>query len=219
MRNGVIHGHTLEVVNLAAAQDGGQYLVLLGGGEDEDDVGRRLLQGLEERVECRRRQHVNLVDNKDLVAPYLRRYARLLHQRLDMLHRVIRGGIELEDVERTLLVERLARLTLVAGLAFSRRRLTVDGLGEDTRTSGLAHTSRPAKEVRVGQFARAYRVLQRCCQCLLSHHRVERHWSVLSRRNNIFFHIIYVVVLICECKDTKNPPNHKAKCRFFHRLT
>jgi hypothetical protein len=26
-------------------------------------------------------------------------------------------------------------------------------------------------------------------------------------------------VLICECKDTKNPPNHKAKCRFFHRLT
>ncbi len=36
--DGVGHGHSLEVVNLASAQDGRQNLVLLGGGEDEDHM-------------------------------------------------------------------------------------------------------------------------------------------------------------------------------------
>ena len=42
--DGVADGHPLEVVDLASREDGGQDLVLLGGGEDEDDVSGRLLK-------------------------------------------------------------------------------------------------------------------------------------------------------------------------------
>ena len=66
------HGHSLEVVDLAAREDGGQDLVLLGRGEDEDDMGGRFLQRLEEGIEGLLREHVDLVDDKDLVASHLR---------------------------------------------------------------------------------------------------------------------------------------------------
>ena len=42
----VLCGDALEVVNLTAAQYGGQDFVLLGGGQDEDDVRWRLFERL-----------------------------------------------------------------------------------------------------------------------------------------------------------------------------
>ena len=57
-----------EVEALAARQDGDRDLVRLGRREDELHVRRRLLQRLEQGVERLRRQHVNFVDDVDLVA-------------------------------------------------------------------------------------------------------------------------------------------------------
>ena len=51
MINGITNRHPLEVIDLTAAQDGGQDLVLLRRGEDEDDMCRRFLQCLEEGIE------------------------------------------------------------------------------------------------------------------------------------------------------------------------
>ena len=79
--------------------NGGQNLVLLGGGQDENDVLGRFLQRFQKGVEGCRRQHVHLVDDEYLILAYLRRDARLLHQRLDVLHRVVGGSIQFEDVE------------------------------------------------------------------------------------------------------------------------
>ena len=56
------------------------------------------------------------------------------------------------DVERTVFVERAARLALVARLA-SNGVETVYRLGEDTRTGGLAHAARSAEEVGVSQLS------------------------------------------------------------------
>ena len=47
----VAYGHTLKVVYLATAQDGRQYLMLFGGGQNEYHVCRWLLQRLQECVE------------------------------------------------------------------------------------------------------------------------------------------------------------------------
>ena len=99
MVDGVAHRHTLEVIDLATGEDGRQNLVLLSGGENEDDVCRGLLKGLQERVEGRCGEHVHLVDDKDLVFAYLRRDACLFHQRLDVFYAVVRGSVELKDVE------------------------------------------------------------------------------------------------------------------------
>ena len=47
----VLHGHAVEVVNLTTRQNRGQEFVLLGCGEDEDGMCRRLLKCLQKSVE------------------------------------------------------------------------------------------------------------------------------------------------------------------------
>ena len=57
-----------EHERLAARADGREHLRELGRAEDEDEVGRRLLDQLEERVESSVRELVRLVEDVDLVA-------------------------------------------------------------------------------------------------------------------------------------------------------
>ena len=156
----VADGHPFEIVDLTAAEDGRQDLMLLGRSEDEDDVCGWLLQRFQKGVESGCGKHVHLVDDEDLVSADLRRDTCLFHQRLDVFHTVVGGRIEFEDVQRTLLVKRLTALALIAGLTLGRGVLTVDGLGEDTGTSGLSHTARTAEEVGMGQFSALHGVLQ-----------------------------------------------------------
>ena len=193
--DGVANGHPLEIVNLTAAEDGGKNLVLLGCGEDEDNVCRRLLKGLEKSIEGCRRQHVNLVDDEHLVAAYLRRDAGLLHERLDMLDGVVRGSIQFEDVERTLLVECLTGLAVSAGLALFGRGEAVDSFGKDTCAGGLADTSRTAEEVGMSQFPAFHGVAEGSGKCLLTDHGIKRYGAVFTRRDNIFFHKFLVMCL------------------------
>ena len=174
------NGHTLEVVYLAPADNRGQDLVLLGSGKDEDDMCRRLLQGLEEGIEGSRGKHVYLVDDEHLILTDLRRDACLLHQHLDVLHGVVRGSIQLEDVIRPLFVEGLAALAVVACFPLLGRRLTVDGLGEDACAGSLSHASRTAEKVGMSQLSALHRILQRGGQRLLSHHRIEGHRPVFA---------------------------------------
>ena len=180
MGDGVLHRHAFEVVDLTTRDDGWQNLVFLRGGKDEDDVCRRLLECLQKCVEGLRGEHVHLVDDEHLVASYLRRNARLLHERLDVLHRVVRGGVEFEDVVRPLFVEGLTRLAVVASLALVGRRQTVDGLGEDAGTSGLANASRSAEQVGMGELSTAHSILQRCGERRLSDDAVEGHRAVFT---------------------------------------
>ena len=89
----------VEVVDLTTRQDGGNDLVFFGRCEDEDGMLGRLFEGLEEGVEGGSREHVDLVDDEHRVATYLGDDAHLLDQGADILHRVVRCGIELVDVE------------------------------------------------------------------------------------------------------------------------
>ena len=72
--------------------------MLLGGGEDKDDMSRRLLKSLEESIESGSREHVYLVDDKHLVFTHLWWHSRLLHQSLDMLHAIVAGGVKFKDI-------------------------------------------------------------------------------------------------------------------------
>lgn len=142
----VVDGDALEIVYLAARQDGGDDLVLLGGGEDEFGIRGRFFKGLEEGVESVLAQHVNLVDDIDLVLADLRWDAHLVNQAADVVNRVVGGSVEFVDVERGVVVEGAARLAFVAGFEVFGRVETVDGLGHDTGTGGLAHATRTAKQ-------------------------------------------------------------------------
>lgn len=60
--------HPLQLVALAAGEDGHRHLVQLSGGEHEINMFRRLLQGLEQGVEGLSGQHVDFIDDNDLEA-------------------------------------------------------------------------------------------------------------------------------------------------------
>ena len=87
--DGVANSHTLKVVYLATAQDGGQDFMLFGCGQNENHMCGWLLKCFKECIECSSRQHVNLVDDKYLVFAKLRRDTGLFHQCLDVLNRVV----------------------------------------------------------------------------------------------------------------------------------
>ena len=127
--------------------------MFLGGGEDEDGVGWRLLECLQESIESRGREHVDFVNDEDLVLADLGRYANLVDEGSDVIDRVVGGSVQFMDVHRALLIECLAGFAFIAGFAILARIEAVDGLGEDARTCGLSDTTRTAEEIGVSEFS------------------------------------------------------------------
>ena len=64
------------------------------------------------------------------------------------------------DIERALVVERLAGLALVARLEIRSQMLAVYCLGEDSRACGLAHATRTAEQIRMSQSVGLDGILQ-----------------------------------------------------------
>ena len=96
----LLERRAVEVEAVAAVDDRGRHLVRLGRGEHEDDVRRRLLERLQERVPGRVREHVRLVEDVDAAAAAHRRERDVLAQLADVVDRVVRRGVHLDDVER-----------------------------------------------------------------------------------------------------------------------
>ncbi len=159
MGDHVLDRDALEVEDLTAAEDRREHLVLLGGGHDEDGVARGFLEGLEEGVEGARGQHVDLVDDEHLIFTGRGGDVDLLAEGADVVDAVVRGGVELDEVERASLLDGYARFAFAAGLAVGRGVETVDGLGEDTGARGLADAARSAEEVGLGEATGLDRIL------------------------------------------------------------
>ena len=88
-----------ELEVLGPAADGGQHLLGLGGGQDEDDMTGGLLQGFEQGVGGGRGQHVDLVDDVDL-PPARRPQGGVGDELPHGVDTVVGGGVQLVDVER-----------------------------------------------------------------------------------------------------------------------
>ncbi len=130
--------------------DGPDDLLGLGRREDELEVLRGLLDHLQQGVEARRGDHVGLVDDVDLVAAGGRPEEGLLPQVARIVDTTVRGGVDLDDVDRPRPVARQvpAGLALAAGVGRGTL-LTVQAPGEDARAGGLATAAGPAEQVRV----------------------------------------------------------------------
>ena len=114
-----------QIEALAAGQDGHRHLADLGGGEDEFGVRRRLFQRLQQGVEGLVRQHVDFVEDIDLVARLDRRVADALDDVADAVDARVGGGVHLDHVHM------LAGHDggVVAALIGQGQRRTVDGVG------------------------------------------------------------------------------------------
>ena len=161
--------------------------MLLGCCQDKYSVLGRLLQSLEEGVESLLREHMNLIDDKQRVFANLRHNAHLLDKRTNIVHRVVRCGIQLVNIQRATLVEGTARLALVASLGTYGVK-TVYRLGKNAGTRSLTHSTGTAEEVGVRQLSTLNGVLQRRGDTLLTHHRGKCCGTVFSCRYNKLAH-------------------------------
>ena len=160
------HAHELrqprpgEDERLAARPYGLEDLGEVGRAEDEDEVGRRFLDQLQERVPGGVRELVRLVEDVDLVAALGRLEDDAVADLADVVDPALRGGVHLDDVQRRAVRDRHTR---VADLVRCRRRsrLAVERLGEDARHRGLARAARAGEEVGLTELAELDRVAQR----------------------------------------------------------
>ena len=92
-------GDPFEIVSLAPGEHRDGNSVGLRGGEDEDHVGRRLLQSLQQGVESPCGEHMHLVDDVNPVFPLRGGILDLLPNLPDVLHAVVGGGVDLHHVQ------------------------------------------------------------------------------------------------------------------------
>ena len=168
-----------EDERLAARADGREHLPEVGRAEDEDEVWRRLLDQLQQRVEGGVRELVRLVEDVDLVAALDRLQHDALADLADVVDPALRGRVHLDHVERGAVGDRAA---CVAGLVRRRCRpvLAVQRLGEDARQRGLAGSARAREEVGLADLLVRDRVLQRPGDRFLADDLVEVLRAVLA---------------------------------------
>ena len=156
-----------EVEALAAREDRAEDLVRLGRREDELHELGRLLERLQQRVERRRREHVDLVDVEDAELALDRRVLDLGEDALvDVLDLVVRGAVDLDHVERRAAGDGPAGGALPAGVR-GGAVLAVEGLGEDAGEGGLAGAAGAGEEVGLRDAALLDRGAQRADDVVL----------------------------------------------------
>ncbi len=134
----------MEVETLAARKNGLENLLRIGGAQNEHHVRRRLLKGLEQRVERRRREHVNLVDDVDLVGATNRRVAHRVDNLLaHIVHTRARCRVKLVDIRMITcgngLTLRARTVWDATSIPFGTR--TQQRLSQNARHGGLARTA------------------------------------------------------------------------------
>ena len=175
----LVVGDAVEVKALHARQNGCKNFLRVCGAHDEHHVLGRLLEGLEQGVEGRRGQHVDLVDDVDLAAAH---GGGVVHAGEDLLADVVharaRGGIELCHVgvlaggDEAALLARTVRQLPLAPLAH-------ECLGKQACHRGLARAARPAEQVRVARAPLDDGPLERLDDVLLAHDLLKRLRAVL----------------------------------------
>ena len=136
---------------LAARAHRRQQLARVGRAEDEHHLVRWLLERLQQRVRRVRRQRVGLVEDVDLATALDRRERCALdHALADRVDAAVRGGVELDHVERAGLVDRHAAL---AG-AVRRRGSARARSSAPWRGSWRARSCRCRAGRRTGRHAR-----------------------------------------------------------------
>ena len=161
----------------------------LGGRHDKDDVRRRLLQDLQQRIERRSRQHVDFIDDENLVTIPGRRIPCVLTQLADIVDAGIGGGVDLEHIHA------LARGDLKTGRAlitrcYSRSLKAIQTFGKDSGGGCLANSTRSRKQIGMPDAVHLDGILEGLNDRLLTNDILEYLRPELSG-NDLILHRIY----------------------------
>ena len=141
---------------------------------------RRLLQRFQQRVERRLRQHVDFVNQINLVAAARRRIHRVVDQLAHVVDAGIAGGIDFEQIDEAARIDLDAGTALTAWLR-SRALLAVQRLGKNARDRGLADPARAGKQQRVMQPSAVQRMGERAHDVLLPDQFGKAAWTPFAR--------------------------------------
>ena len=175
-----LQGDAPKVKALAAAQDGRQDPLGIGGGQHEHHPRRWLLEGLEQGIEGRGREHVALVDHIDLPARLHRGKAGAFNQFADVVDAGVRSRVDFDDIEGIAGGDGGAEFAAAA--RFRRGTFASDAVErarQDPGAGGFAGAPRPAE-----QIGRRDAVLEQCIgqggrNCFLAHQLVKPLGPVL----------------------------------------
>ena len=164
---------------LAARGDGGRDLVGLRGAEHEDGPGRRLLDGLQERVERLVGDLVGFVDNENFVAVASRLVAHVFAQFAHFIDAAVGSRVDFDDVHRPAAGD---FQTTGAHPARRRRRAfhAVQAARQNPRHGGLPCPALPRKNIAVSDAVLRNGVFERGLDVLLVDHLPERLRPVFS---------------------------------------
>ncbi len=177
-------GNAAQVEALAAAEHGDRQLVDLGGREEELHVRRRFLKRLEQGVESVARQHVDFVDDVDLVARADRGVAHRLDDLAHVVDAGVAGGVHLDHVDVAAFGDGDARLAHAARI--DRRPAlpvgpdAVERLGDQPRGRGLADPAHAGHQEGMRQPLALDRVGERAHHRLLADQLGEGLRAVLA---------------------------------------
>ena len=169
------HGGRADVAQTelhAARQHGDRHLLRISGGQHKDDVGRRLFQRLQHGVEGVGGEHVDLVDDEDLVAAHRGQVGSVFQHHRHFLDLSVGGRVHLQIVGKAPLVHAPAGRALTAGMR-ADALFAVQGLGQDAGDGGLAHAPGARKQVSVVKPLVVERVAQRAHDRVLSDQGIE----------------------------------------------
>ena len=150
---------------------------------------RRLFQRLEQRVERIAAQHVDFVDDVDLVARRDRRIAHRLDDLAHVIHAGMAGRIHLDHVDMAPLSDGTAWLAHPAGIdgrtAASVSPNAVQRLGDQPRGAGLAHAAHPGHQEGMRQPVTPDRIGQRLDHRVLPDQLGKGLRAILARQHPV----------------------------------
>ena len=158
-----------EIIPLAAGQNGGRHLLDLGRRQNKNDMGRRLFQRLEQRIEGCCGQHVHLIDNVYLIFTGAGRVSSLIAQVADIIHAVVGSGIHFHYIQNAAVVDAPADLALTAGVAIYRVQ-AVDRLCKNFSAGGFAGAAHTGEQIGVAHTVCHDLVFQSGDDGPLTHH-------------------------------------------------
>ena len=178
-----------QIETLASRQNRHRHLVHLGRGEQELHMRRRLFQRLQQGVEGVLGEHMDFVDDVDLVA---RRHGGIAHGLNDFAHVVhagMAGGVHFHHVDMAAFGNCPAGFADAAGVdgraALPVRADAVQGFCDQARGRRLADAAHPGHQKGMRQSPAPDRIAQRLDHSILPDEFAEAARSIFARQDAI----------------------------------
>ena len=173
-----------KIKSLATRENRDGYLLWVSRTKDEFDVPRGFLERLKQRIERLRRQHVDFVDDVDLIGCSARTHQCVLPQGPDLVDPAIAGTVDLDHIHVFPGIDRKGDFRGRVKSSVPLRR-SVESFGENACGTSFANSSRPSKQVSMADSMSLNSPEQRLRGSILPNEIFERLGPISSGHDGV----------------------------------